>query len=197
MSIFTRRSLLAALVSALLAGAMPHPALARDFLAGCTILIIRHAEAPATGRGLAPEGERRARAYAHYFKPFTADGGSQEPELLIASTDSDNSERPRLTLEPLAQALGLPVDTSFANHQEKELAVFLSTKPHGRSILIAWHHHKLAKLIRALGGEPAAVLPDGQWPDTTYDWVVELKFDSKGVLASQRLIKEAPSLLSQ
>jgi hypothetical protein len=37
------------------------------------IVIIRHAEKPADGDGLAPAGEVRANGYVDYFKNFTLD----------------------------------------------------------------------------------------------------------------------------
>ena len=178
-----------AIANCLLAGCISS-ASAENFLSDCVVLIVRHAEKPENGTGLTEQGMRRAQTYAHYFDPFTAGSVNTKPELLIASADSDNSERPRLTLEPLSRALGLQVDTRFADHEEKELAVFLTTAPHGKAILIAWHHGKLAKLIRALGGTPDDILPDGQWPSRVYDWVVELRFDHHGILATQKVIHE-------
>ena len=159
-------------------------------LADATVLLVRHADKPDAGPGLSQAGEARAAAYARYFHPFLAGGGRFEPDTLIATADSPESRRPRLTLEPLSRATGLPIDTRFANGDEKALAKALRTEPHGRHILIAWHHGHLPKLIRALRGDPAAVLPDGRWPDDVYDWVIELAFDSRGELADARRIRE-------
>jgi hypothetical protein len=161
-------------------------------MAGVTILIVRHAEKPESGPDLSPAGSARAAAYARYFNPFTAaPGGSFTPDVLIASRDTTKSDRPELTLEPLSIATGLPVDTRFANHDVKDLAEKLRSTAHGKHILIAWHHGHIPKLIRALGGNPASVLPGGEWPDNVYDWVVELSFDSDGRLMDERKIDES------
>jgi hypothetical protein len=160
-------------------------------MAGVTILIVRHAEKPASGPDLSPAGGARAAAYARYFNPFNGrDGESFTPDLLIASTDTTKSDRPELTLKPLSAAIGLPIDTHFANHQEKALAEALRSTAHGKHILIAWHHGRIAKLIHALGADPDAVLPGGNWPGSVYDWVVELSFDSNGRLTDARKIME-------
>jgi hypothetical protein len=109
---------------------------------------------PKNGSEPREQGVRRVQAYARSFNPFTASGGTITPNLMLASTDTEGSEQPRLTLEPLARYLGLPLDAQFTEHQEKELAAYLSTSPLGKVVLIAWHHHKLAKLHRAAGWDP-------------------------------------------
>ncbi|MCG2991082.1 hypothetical protein, partial [Escherichia coli] len=75
-------------------------------LADATIAIIRHGEKPDSGTGLSPAGEKRAQAYSAYFQHLTLDGRPFRPDTLIATADSKNSARERLTLEPLSQALG-------------------------------------------------------------------------------------------
>ena len=160
-------------------------------MAGVTILIVRHAEKPESGPDLSPAGSARAAASARYFNPFSAaGGGSFTPDMLIASKDTTKSDRPELTLAPLSVAIGLPIDTRFANHDVKDLAETLRSTVHGKHILIAWHHGHIPKLIRALGGDPASVLPGGEWPDNVYDWVLELGFDNEGRLSDERKIDE-------
>jgi hypothetical protein len=183
---------------ALLSSALPSaPAFAkqRDLaspdMAGVTVLIIRHAEKSASGPDLSPAGSSRAAAYARYFNPFNAaPDRSFAPDMLIASTDTTKSDRPELTLKPLSAAIGVPIDTHFANHDVKDLAQTLRSTAHGKHILIAWHHGHIAKLIHALGGSPSMVLPDGKWPETVYDWVVELSYDGDGRLMAERKITE-------
>src|SRR5665213_3932729 len=82
-------------------------------LRDAVVLIIRHAEKPESGYELSPAGHERAAAYVKYFKNFTIDGKPLHLDRLIAAADSMGSHRPRLTLEPLSQALGLPIDTRF------------------------------------------------------------------------------------
>src|SRR5579872_3669598 len=85
------------------------------------ILIIRHAEKPETGQGLSPAGQQRAEACVHYFKNFTVDAKPLKLDSLFATADSKGSQRPRLTLEPLGNALGLKIDNRFKNKQCREL----------------------------------------------------------------------------
>jgi len=159
-------------------------------MADAVVLIIRHADKPEAGSELSADGKNRAEAYAHYFNPFVTSSGALTPDMLIASADSGNSQRPRLTLEPLSKAIGIAIDTEFANHNEKELAAFLFQVQHGKIILIAWHHGRIPKLIAALGGDPFRFFPDGHWPDDIYNQVIVLRFDAAGALASQQMVQE-------
>ncbi|WP_258595223.1 flagellar basal body-associated protein FliL [Mesorhizobium sp. AR07] len=161
-------------------------------LADATVLIVRHGEKPDSGTGLSPAGEARANAYVAYFQPFMLDGVPFRPDVLVASADSKNSARERLTLSPLSKALKLPIDQRFADKDVKGLVAALASESHGKSILIAWHHGELAKLIKAFGADPKALLPNGKWPDDVFNWVVVLRFDHAGQLVpgSARIIEE-------
>src|ERR1700739_189149 len=73
------------------------------------VLIIRHAEQPEQGDGLSPAGEARAKDYINVFKSLAIDGRPLKLDYIFAAADSRESRRPRLTVEPTAQALGLAV----------------------------------------------------------------------------------------
>jgi hypothetical protein len=103
-------------------------------------------------------------------------------DCLIAAADSKNSHRSRLTLEPLSKSLGLPLDLRHTDKQAAELAAELQARPHGKQILIAWHHGNIPTLIEALGADPAKLLPGGKWPDQLFSWVVQLRYDQEGRL---------------
>jgi hypothetical protein len=171
-------------------------------LADATVLIIRHAEKPDSGTGLSPAGEARAQAYVGYFQHLTLNGVAFRPDTLMATADSKNSARERLTLEPLSRALGIPIDLRFGNKDLAGLVHVLTSEAHGKSVLIAWHHGTLPQIIEALGGDPHAVLPDGYWPDNVFDAVVVLRYDHSGkfIPGSERLIHEdfakPPGLIS-
>lgn len=141
-------------------------------LKDAVILVIRHAEQPDDGDGLSAAGEARAKAYVNYFKNFTIDGQPLKLDYLFAAADSRNSSRPRLTIEPTANALGLTVDTQFKNHQFLELADEIQSRPHGRNILICWHHGEIPHLLSALGANPESLLPNGKWPSDVYSWLI-------------------------
>jgi hypothetical protein len=191
------------LVALLFAGA--EPALARHHhhhhdedaaasgLAGDTLLIIRHAEKPEgdnSGPGLAPGGEARAKAYASYFQHLRIDGAPVKIDAIIATADSQDSERPRLTVTPFAQASGLKIEQPFPDKEVKALAHWLAAGAPHRTILIAWHHGRLPKLLNQLGANPDEVLPDGFWPEDAFDWVIVLRYDGDGQLSEEKRIVE-------
>jgi hypothetical protein len=151
-------------------------------LADAVILIIRHAEKPDTGDDLSPAGKQRAAAYAGYFKSFTVDAKPLKLDHVFAAADSKGSRRPRLTVEPLAAALGLKVESGIANKQFQDLADELKSKDHGKRILICWHHGEIPSLVQALGADPAKLLPEGKWPDQVFDWLLQLRYDHEGRL---------------
>jgi broad specificity phosphatase PhoE len=171
------------------------PILAADAQEGpknSVILIIRHAENPANGHGLSPRGKERAKAYKDYFQNFTVDSKRREPNVIFVATDSKHSHRPRLTVQPFAKAANLPIDNRFGNNQPGDLAAELRANQQGKVILICWHHGQIPALLRALGADPATLLPNGKWPRDVYDWVIMVSFDENGrvIPESTRRINE-------
>ena len=146
------------------------------------ILIIRHAEKPARGDQLSAAGNARAQAYVSFFKNFTLDGQPLKLDYLFASADSKASQRARLTIEPTSKMLGLAIDDQFADAQFQKLADEIRAKPHGKNILICWHHGEIPQLVQALGADPSRLFPKGKWPDEVFNWVVELRYGSNGQL---------------
>lgn len=161
-------------------------------LANDTVLIIRHAEKPEDGFDLSPEGHKRADDYPRYFAKFTVDDKPLHLDHLFATADSKKSHRPRLTIEPLAKSLSLPIDTRYSNKQVDAFAEELKSSPHGTNILISWHHGEIPHLVTALGGDAAKLFPgaDPHWPDDEFAWVIQMRFDSKGNLVDEKLIHE-------
>ena len=162
----------------------------QNYLANNTVLIVRHTEKPETGTGLTPLGEARARLYAKYFEPFQEEGLSIHVDSLYAGADSTNSIRPRLTLEPISKATGLPLHLKVGTKDSEALVRELRTEPHGRHPLIAWRHGEIPALLTAFGASPEKLLPNGQWPDDVFDWVIMLTTGPDGQLSSARLIHE-------
>jgi len=156
------------------------------------VLIIRHGEKPDTGRDLSPSGQQRAEAYIHYFQEFTVDSKQLTPDAVFAAKDTNGSQRPRLTVEPFAEAAKLRVDARFSSNQSPELAAALRATEQGKRILISWHHTDIPDLLRALGAKPKSLLPGGKWPDAVFGWVILLSYDQDGRLipASTRRINE-------
>lgn len=158
-------------------------------LADNTVLIVRHAEKPESGRELTTAGQARAQAYVTYFEPFTEAGLNLRVDALYAGADSDNSIRPRLTLEPLSRATGLKLNLSVGTKDPEKLVALLRSQPHGTHPLIAWRHGQIPALLQAFGAS-ATLIPGDKWPDDTYDWVIVLAFDHNGNLLKQQLIRE-------
>ena len=146
------------------------------------VLIIRHAEKPDIGSGLSLKGQERVQSYVRYFKQMATNSTPLSLSYLVAAADSKNSQRPRLTVEPLSQALGLEPELKFTSLQSRELARELRTKPHGKCILICWRHGKIPDLLQALGVKPSKLLPHGIWPEDEYGWVLQLRYNHKGHL---------------
>jgi hypothetical protein len=163
---------------------------AQNYLANNTVLIVRHSEKPETGTGLTPLGEARARLYAKYFEPFQEEGLSISVDSLYAGADSKSSIRPRLTLEPISKATGLPLHLKVGTKDSEALVRELQTEAHGRHPLIAWRHGEIPALLTAFGASPEKLLPNGQWPDDVFDWVIVLTMGPDGQLSSARLIHE-------
>lgn len=153
-----------------------------------TILLIRHAEKPASNKasGLAVAGQERAQAYAIYFQNYPPNATPLKLNNLFAPTDSSRSDRPLLTITPLGQAIGIQPNTSFSNSQHKELAqTILNPSQPGqydnRNILICWHHGEILKLAHNLGvhHSKAKNWPT-KWPGDVFGWLLQIVFDSKG-----------------
>ena len=109
---------------------------------------------------------------------------------IFAAADSKESHRPRLTIAPTSQALGLAIDSRFKDKNFQGLANEIRAQPHGRIILIAWHHGEIPSLVHALGGDPATVIPKAKWPEDVFGWVIELRYDACGRLVETKRINE-------
>ena len=165
---------------------------AQDGPKNSVVLIIRHAEDADTGDGISSLGQKRADAYTNYFLNLTVDSKHLEPQVIFAAKDSKKSHRPRLTVEPLAQAAKLKIDTRFGNSRSAELAADLRAKYQGKVILICWRHPYVPALLDALGVNAKTFLPNGKWPGAVFNWVILLSFDQEGRLipSSSRRIEE-------
>jgi hypothetical protein len=170
--------------------AEPAPAAKYSALKNTVILVIRHAEKPDDGLGLTADGEARARAYADYFKNLAVDGQPLKPDYLFAAADSQGSHRPRLTLEPTSHALGLAIDTRFKSKDVQEIADEVHSKPHGHTILIAWHHGQIPNLLHALGADTRQLVPNDKWPEHVFGWLIVLRYDAEGRLIEAKRINE-------
>jgi hypothetical protein len=163
-------------------------------LAKSTVLLVRHAEKPLEsdgGTGLSPMGEARAEGYAAYFPalPLGEPGKPAHIDFLFASHESGKSDRPHLTLQPLADRLGLEVDTDYSNKHDAELAKHLRDTPEfdGKNIVVCWHHGRILDLAEKLlhhHPSPDPYWPQ-EWPDDVFGWLLWMSFDVEGTPTSQ------------
>ncbi len=154
--------------------------------ANATVLIIRHAEKPAFGAGLTPAGEARARGYVGYFRRLRLEGRPVRLDRLVAAAPRPDSDRSRLTLLPLADALRLPIEDGFDGDDIAGVVGWITGHAAGRTVLVAWHHGAIPALVAALGGAPARLLPHGRWPGSVYDEMIVLHFDGRGRVEPER-----------
>ena len=147
-----------------------------------TILLIRHGEKPWAGSHLSMLGVERAKALPRLF------GGANEapphnlprPDALFAAAPKKKSNRPKETLIPLSEALGLPIDAHYSDDDGGGLAKrLLGGGFAGKVVLVSWRHDNLPALAKALGATP----PYKKWPDEQYDRVWRIDYrDGKPVL---------------
>ena len=153
-------------------------------LKNATVLIIRHAEKPETGKHLAPAGVRRAQASPGFFKSFAIGAHPVKVDHLFATQESKNSDRPRETILPLSDALHLKIHLNFALTERQQLVDKVRRTYSGETVLICWHHGAIPDLLKAFGANPAALLPGGKWPDDVFGWLIALRYDQQGKLSA-------------
>ncbi len=93
---------------------------------------------------------------------------------IFATKASHASNRPVLTVTPLAAALGKKIHDQFDNKPEgiAELAAdVLGGAYAGQTILICWHHGTLPDVAKALGHDAAPKIPG-----TSFDVVWQLAY---------------------
>ena len=154
---------------------------------GTTVMIIRHAEKPkgskepgvdAAGKknkhSLTSTGWSRARGLVGMF----GKRGLARPTRIYAAgaTEEAEGERTRETVQPLAAAIHVPVDTSFVRESEKALAARVATQP-GRT-LISWQHNGIPDIADAFPG--VTPKPPTSWPDGRFDVVWTLTKTATG-----------------
>ena len=161
-----------------------------DALKNTTILIIRHAEKPETGTMLTATGYERARDYVGYFNHFQIDGQPLHLNHLFCTADSKGSERPRLTITPVSQALKLRLDNRYSSKDALKLDQDIRSHSYGKELLICWHHGEIPNLLEGLGANPTELLPHGKWPENVFGWLIELRYDETGRLHETRVIHE-------
>ena len=138
------------------------------------VIVMRHAEKPAVGNELSTRGWERAAALAPYLLRNHQLLKFGAPSVLIAAGQKrpTSSVRSIQTLQPLARALNIKVQTQFKPDQYEEMVQYVKDNPsfQGRVVAIAWEHHSLPALVHALGVNPQPP----HWSGDVFDrlWVV-------------------------
>ncbi|KAL6904988.1 hypothetical protein GGI43DRAFT_398627 [Trichoderma evansii] len=87
-----------------------------------------------------------------------------EMALKLTQSNSDDSRlRPLDTVTPLAQDLGLTVDTSCGKTKSDCVADLVNNYTGAGNILICWEHGELTNIADAIGINPAPTYPDGSF----------------------------------
>lgn len=145
------------------------------------IILIRHAEKPASEHDvhLSERGRSRANALVSLFATNKTLNAFQTPVALFAAkhTRSHPSERPYETLEPLAKHLKLPIQMPFASKDYAAMASMILKNPtfENKSIVICWVHDEIPDLCMALGVKAK----QSQWKSEVYDRCYVITYPKK------------------
>lgn len=159
------------------------------------IMIIRHAEKHHDGssdRGvdilgqhakhhLTVRGWQRAGALARYFAPiggFPPGAPLSTPAAIFASaaTELSPSLRAQETVTPLAELLGVMIDASHMEGEERACAAAMLASP--QPVLVTWHHGHIVALAKTIAGVKLDC--PTCWPDERFDVVWVLDRDEDG-----------------
>lgn len=159
---------------------------------GTLVMVIRHGEKPddsttgvdANGNeddsSLTEIGWERAHRLVELFDQATGSTrpGLARPKSIYAAGANDNGrgQRTRETVRPLAEQLGVPVNTSFGKGEEKALVEHVLSQP--GPTLIAWQHSEIPAIAEAFPS--LTPNPPSEWPDDRFDVIWTLTKTSDG-----------------
>ncbi|PWY66780.1 hypothetical protein BO70DRAFT_433096 [Aspergillus heteromorphus CBS 117.55] len=130
--------------------------------ADATVYLIRHGEKPSNGSdGLSAEGFERAQCLTHVFGP---DSSYDIGYIIAEQPESDGSrDRPYETVYPLAEELGLTIDTSCTKKDTKCVKKLVDDYTGSDNILICWEHGELKKIVKKLGDDNPPTYPSDRF----------------------------------
>lgn len=129
------------------------------------VFVVRHAEKAHDGTrdpALLPEGSARATCLAQTLS-----------DVEVTHVFATDLQRTVLTVQPLATAKGLTVETLPASDTEL-LAQRLRALPRGSVAVVAGHSNTIPSLTALLGAPLAALDDKGNIPDDEYDRLIAL-----------------------
>ena len=135
---------------------------------GRVVYFIRHGEKPVQGNGLNAQGRQRSKYLTELFGPSSDYG----VEYLIAQRPKRDGRqrRPYDTLRPLADDLGLTVDTACERDEIDAVVAKIQSYTGKGNVLVCWEHKRLSNIAAALG-----VLNPPRYPTERFDiiWTCE------------------------
>ena len=156
------------------------------------VMIIRHGEKPdGTEPGVDENGNeddssltalgwQRAHALVGLFDPAEGDPRAPlaRPDRIYAAgvTDDGEGQRTRETVTPLADALGVPVDTELGRGDEKKLVEDVLAQ--SGSTLISWQHGGIPEIVDDFPS--VSPKPPEEWPSDRFDVVWTLTRTADG-----------------
>jgi hypothetical protein len=153
------------------------------------VLLMRHAEKPAVGNELSPQGWARARALPKLFsgRPEFLKFGLPVALYAMAPSHENGSVRAIQTLQFLARALNLQTETQFTKDEVSQLInqIRSDSRLNGRTIVICWEHKMIPVIAHGFG----ITVPDN-WPSEQFDRVWSLDFSDKGQIVSFKNLPE-------
>ncbi|KAL1989099.1 hypothetical protein VTN96DRAFT_5862 [Rasamsonia emersonii] len=130
--------------------------------AAATVYLIRHGEKPSNGStGLSAQGEQRAQCLRNVFGAKS----SYDIGYIMAQTPKSDGkqDRPYETVEPLAQDLGLKIDTSCDRDDPKCVKKVVDNYSGPGNILICWEHDALTDIVKKLGDKNPPSYPSDRF----------------------------------
>ncbi|MFT3730087.1 MAG: histidine phosphatase family protein [Hyphomicrobium sp.] len=138
------------------------------------IILMRHADKTddSEDEDLSDAGEARAQRLATYI-PETFG----KPDIIIATAHSKHSDRPKETVQPLADAVGLRIEHDYEDKDFPDLVEDIFNDPDykNKTVVICWHHGNLPAMAAMLGA-PTGSYPD-PWPADAYNIILDLQYD--------------------
>lgn len=116
-----------------------------------TVILVRHAEkaaAPADDPPLSESGRKRAAALRHALE-----------KAGVSEIYATQYQRTQQTVEPLAQALKIPVTQIDAASTEK-LVAQIREKHRGKTVVVAGHSNTIPDIMKALGAAQSPAIAE-------------------------------------
>ena len=146
------------------------------------LLVMRHAEKPDDpwDPNLTLAGKARANQLADYIPKHLA-----RPDFIFAAAVSAHSARSLQTVNPLSDATGVSINSTFADQDYAAMAagIMAGAAFANNAGVICWHHGHIPSLMAALGA-PAVTYPD-PWDPMVFNLILAIDFANDKVVVRQ------------